>query len=193
MEPKLAGLCSWKLEENISVMWVSCYSSLLVWKCTCSLLVSMNLLFFRKSIHTHTKKKEEEEEEEEAGSRFSNYHPLHILISSYGLHAKESLKPLSYLHPISLCHHFMYKWKTRFAHPGVCITTKCIDGVGYECPFSMLKKMFRTLNYQSVYFLNCTGPLESYSSGYTVLLTFTENQVNATFQSPHMLPSWKDI
>ncbi|KAG6777895.1 hypothetical protein POTOM_017736 [Populus tomentosa] len=42
--------------------------------------------------------------------------------------------------------------------------------------------MLRTLNYLSVYFLNCTGPLESYSSGYTVLLTFTENQVNATSQ-----------
>ncbi|KAG6779562.1 hypothetical protein POTOM_015954 [Populus tomentosa] len=42
--------------------------------------------------------------------------------------------------------------------------------------------MLRTLNYLSVYFLNCTGPLESYSSGYTVLLTFTESKVNATSQ-----------
>lgn len=191
MEPKLAGLCSWKLEENISVMWVSCYSSLQVWKCTCSLLLSINLLFFRKSIHTHKKKKRKKRKRKQEAD-FQITIP-YIYLYPHTVSMQRITQAIDIFASHFLCHHFMYKWKARFAHPGVCITTKCIDGVGYECPFSNLNKRLRTLNYSSVYFLNCTGPLESYSSGYTVLLTFTENQVNATSQAPHMLPPWKDI
>lgn len=101
---KTCSLCSWKLEENISVMWVnSCYSSSLVWKCTCSLLVSMNLLFFRKSIHTQKKKRRRRRGR---GSRFSNYHPLYIYI---------------YIYP-----HTASMLKTHSSHCHICIPFLCV-------------------------------------------------------------------